>query len=279
MPTIAQLVRKGRETKLSKTNTPALKDRPSVGACAPASTRPRRRSRTRRCARWPGCDSRPGWKYGVHPRGGPQPSGALDRARAGRPGEGPPGRPVQDHPRRARHRGASPTVRRHEAVRRQKEEVRPCPAKARHPTATGARPHVPVGRRDQGRQQGDGARQEAVAEQSSTRHCATSAQEDQRTGHEAEAGARERTARPRGEEPPRRWGHLSGAGGGPASAGPPRSGSAGSSVRPPPPAAHHAERLAAELLDASNGLGAAKKRREDPQKMADANKAFVYFRW
>ncbi|MBD8507840.1 30S ribosomal protein S7 [Hoyosella sp. G463] len=39
------------------------------------------------------------------------------------------------------------------------------------------------------------------------------------------------------------------------------------------------ERLANEILDASNGLGAAVKRREDTHKMADANKAFAHYRW
>jgi len=40
-----------------------------------------------------------------------------------------------------------------------------------------------------------------------------------------------------------------------------------------------AERLSAELLDASNGLGAAIKRKEDLQKMAESNKAFAHYRW
>ena len=40
-----------------------------------------------------------------------------------------------------------------------------------------------------------------------------------------------------------------------------------------------AERLANELLDASNGLGATVKRREDTHKMAEANKAFAHYRW
>ena len=40
-----------------------------------------------------------------------------------------------------------------------------------------------------------------------------------------------------------------------------------------------AERLMHELLDASNGLGAAVKRREDTHKMAEANKAFAHYRW
>ena len=39
------------------------------------------------------------------------------------------------------------------------------------------------------------------------------------------------------------------------------------------------ERLMNELLDASNGLGASVKRREDTHKMADANKAFAHYRW
>ncbi len=40
-----------------------------------------------------------------------------------------------------------------------------------------------------------------------------------------------------------------------------------------------AERLAAEVLDAANGLGAAIKRRDDMQKMAESNKAFAHYRW
>ena len=40
-----------------------------------------------------------------------------------------------------------------------------------------------------------------------------------------------------------------------------------------------AERLTNELVDASNGLGAAVKKREDTHKMAEANKAFAHYRW
>jgi small subunit ribosomal protein S7 len=39
------------------------------------------------------------------------------------------------------------------------------------------------------------------------------------------------------------------------------------------------ERLMNELIDASNGLGAAVKRREDIHKMAESNKAFAHYRW
>ena len=40
-----------------------------------------------------------------------------------------------------------------------------------------------------------------------------------------------------------------------------------------------AERLMNEVLDASNGLGAAVKRREDTHKMAESNRAFAHYRW
>ncbi len=39
------------------------------------------------------------------------------------------------------------------------------------------------------------------------------------------------------------------------------------------------ERLMNEIMDASNGLGAAVKRREDMHKMAESNKAFAHYRW
>jgi small subunit ribosomal protein S7 len=39
------------------------------------------------------------------------------------------------------------------------------------------------------------------------------------------------------------------------------------------------ERLTNELLDASNGLGASVKRREDTHKMAESNRAFAHYRW
>jgi small subunit ribosomal protein S7 len=38
-------------------------------------------------------------------------------------------------------------------------------------------------------------------------------------------------------------------------------------------------KLANEILDASNGIGAAVKRREDMHKMAESNKAFAHYRW
>ncbi len=40
-----------------------------------------------------------------------------------------------------------------------------------------------------------------------------------------------------------------------------------------------AENLAAEIIDASNGIGGAVKKREDTHKMAEANKAYAHYRW
>jgi small subunit ribosomal protein S7 len=40
-----------------------------------------------------------------------------------------------------------------------------------------------------------------------------------------------------------------------------------------------AERLAAELLDANNGIGSSVKRRDDMHKMAESNRAFAHYRW
>ena len=39
------------------------------------------------------------------------------------------------------------------------------------------------------------------------------------------------------------------------------------------------EKLAAEIMDAANGIGSAVKKREDTHKMAESNKAFAHYRW
>jgi len=39
------------------------------------------------------------------------------------------------------------------------------------------------------------------------------------------------------------------------------------------------ERLANEIIDASNGMGGSVKKKDDTHKMAEANKAFAHFRW
>jgi small subunit ribosomal protein S7 len=40
-----------------------------------------------------------------------------------------------------------------------------------------------------------------------------------------------------------------------------------------------AERLAAEIIDATNNMGSSVKKREDTHKMAEANKAFAHYRY
>ena len=42
---------------------------------------------------------------------------------------------------------------------------------------------------------------------------------------------------------------------------------------------HMCERLANEIIDATNGVGASVKKREETHKMAEANKAFAHYRW
>ncbi|WP_425378121.1 30S ribosomal protein S7 [Spiroplasma endosymbiont of Polydrusus pterygomalis] len=39
------------------------------------------------------------------------------------------------------------------------------------------------------------------------------------------------------------------------------------------------DRLANEIIDASNGIGGAVKKKDDTHKMAEANKAFAHYRW
>ena len=95
-----------------------------------------------------------------------------------------------------------------------------------------------------------------------------------------EARGRERPTAARGQEPARRRRDLPGAHRGAAPHGPRRSRSAGSSAtRASAGRRRWPERLAGELLDASNGIGAAIKRREDLQKMAESNRAFAHYRW
>ena len=106
---------------------------------------------------------------------------------------------------------------------------------------------------------------------------------EERTGGEPlshrEAGGRERQAGARGQEPPGRWRHLPGARRG----APPRANTLAIRWLIGFARARRektmAERLADELMDAANGLGASIKRRDDMQKMAESNKAFAHYRW
>ena len=66
----------------------------------------------------------------LHPRRGPQPPGALDRARPRRSCEGPAGRALQDHPRHPRHVGRARPQAGPQPLRREEGELT-CPAKVR----------------------------------------------------------------------------------------------------------------------------------------------------
>ena len=106
---------------------------------------------------------------------------------------------------------------------------------------------------------------------------------EEKTGSEplvdAQAGDREREAAARGQEPPGRRRHLPGAGRGAARR------ATTLAIRWLVGYSRQrrektmALRLANEILDASNGLGASVKRREDMHKMAESNKAFAHYRW
>jgi small subunit ribosomal protein S12 len=105
MPTINQLVRKGRETLARRASLPPCVTTRRSAGCARASTPRPPRSPTRRCGRSPVSGSPTGLRGdGVHPRRGAQPAGAQHRAHPRRPGEGPPRRPLPHHPRHARRR-------------------------------------------------------------------------------------------------------------------------------------------------------------------------------
>ena len=95
-----------------------------------------------------------------------------------------------------------------------------------------------------------------------------------------EPGARQHQAGRRGEVPPRRRRHVSGAGRSPRRRAARRSRCAGRS-RPRARAPRRAwpMRLAHELIDAAENRGAAVKKREDTHRMADANSAFAHYRW
>ena len=101
MPTVQQLVRRGRAQKSQEVE--GARPRPaarSAAACASASSPRRRRSRTRRCARSRACGSPTARGDRLHPGRRSQAAGALRGARARRPREGSAGRPL---PHRARH--------------------------------------------------------------------------------------------------------------------------------------------------------------------------------
>ena len=114
MPTTSQLVRKGRKAPKKKLATPGLKSgqgpqearrRPAAARRLHACLHDDAEEAELRAAQGRPCppDQRDGG-HGLHPGRGPQPAGALRRARARRPRQGPPGRALQGRPRDARRR-------------------------------------------------------------------------------------------------------------------------------------------------------------------------------
>src|SRR5215813_3963580 len=216
----------------------------------------------------------------VHPRCRPQPAGALDRARAWRPGEGPPWRALQDHPGFVGHAGRSQPQAGPQSVRREEgEEVMPRKGPApRRPLMADPVYNSPLVTQMVNKILLRGKR--ALAE---------------RIVYGALEGCREKSGtdpvvtlkramdnvKPTLEVRSRRVGGATYQV--PVEVRPSRATTLGlrwivtySEARREKTMV---ERLQNELLDASNGLGAAVKRREDTHKMAESNKAFAHYRW
>ena len=220
--------------------------------------------------------------HGLHPRHRPQPPGALHRARARRQGEGPAGSALQDRPRHARHRRASRTARRPARKLRRQEgrrvamprkgpavhrEIEPDPV-YQNPLVTQLINKVLL----------DGKK--TLAERIVYKALEqSSASDGQRPGDHPEEGGRERAADARGQVPPGRWRFLPGTGRGQAAAGHDARAALARELLRARREHSMAERLVAEIMDASNGTGTSVKRREDMHKMAEANKAFAHYRW
>ena len=159
VPTIQQLVRKGRSTKPEKSKTPALKGSPQRrGVCTRVFTHTPKKpnSALRKVAR---VRLTSGIEVTAYiPGERPQPPGALDRARAWWSCEGPPGCSLQDRARRARRQRRRQPQAGPQPLRR--EEGLPDASQGTRPAARPhARPGLPVGRGHAGRQQDPPARQ------------------------------------------------------------------------------------------------------------------------
>ena len=225
MPTIQQLVRKGRQDKVDKTKTPALKGSArSAVASAHVSTRRRRRSRTPRLRKVARVQpDQPDRGHRLHPGRRAQPAGALHRARARRPGEGPPGRPLQDHPRRARHPVGPWSASRRAAVTAPRRRRANASQGPRAQASAGHRPGLLLAAGHPTGQQDPVLRQEVARRAHRLRRPRRLPREDRRRpGHHAQARAGQRQADPRGQEPPGRWCHVPGAGRGQGRAAAPR---------------------------------------------------------
>ena len=282
MPTIQQLVRKGRSTKAEKSKTPALKGSPQRrGVCTRVFTHTPKKpnSALRKVARvrlTSGIEVTayiPGVGHNLQEH-------SIVLVRGGRV-QRPPGCPLQDRPRRARRQRRRRPPSGPQPLRRQEGRLITCLARVPHPVVTSC-PTRSTGR--------------SSSPRSSTRCCsAASARIAEKIVYDALADIEKKTGgdpvaalkravenvRPALEVRSRRVGGATYQV--PVEVRPRRATTlairwiVGYSRQRREKTM--AERLANELLDASNGLGASIKRKDDLQKMAESNKAFAHYRW
>src|SRR4051794_5114137 len=216
----------------------------------------------------------------IHPRCRSQPAGALDRARPRRPGEGPPRCALQDHPRLARHPGRPQPQAGAQPLRRQEgEELMPRKGPApKRPLVIDPVYASPLVTQLVNKVLLSGKR--SLAE-----HIVYGALEGTRDKSGADPVITLKRAldnvKPTLEVKSRRVGGATYQV--PVEVKPARSTTlalrwlVGYSRQRREKTM--TERLMNEILDASNGLGASVKRREDTHKMAESNKAFAHYRW
>src|SRR4051794_24104513 len=216
----------------------------------------------------------------IHPRCGSQPAGALDRARARWPGEGPPGCALQDRPRHARPPGCQEPQAGSQPLRREEgEELMPRKGPApKRPLVIDPVYASPLVTQLVNKILLDGKK--SIAET-----IVYGALEGVRakTGTDPVATLKRAldNVKPAMEVKSRRVGGATYQV--PIEVKPNRSTTlalrwlVGYSRQRREKTM--TERLMNEILDASNGLGAAVKRREDTHKMAESNKAFAHYRW
>ena len=217
MPTISQLVRKGRNRIVIKTKSPALQDNPQKrGVCVRVFTQTPKKpnSALRKVARVRLTNGIEVTTY--IPGVGPQPAGALARAHPRRPREGPPGRPLPRDPRHAR-RGrawrAASRAARNTAPSGRSSRTDPMPRRREIPKReAGAGPGVRQHAGHQVHQHGDAGRQAEHRGRHPLRRVRHHQGQDRRRPRQGvQEGGRQRQAVARGEVAPRGRVELPGA--------------------------------------------------------------------
>ena len=280
MPTIQQLVRKGRADKVSKTKTPALKGSPQRrGVCTRVyTTTPKKpNSALRKVARVrlsSGVEVTayiPGVGHNLQEH-------SMVLVRGGRVKD-LPGRPLQDHPRLARHPGREEPQAGSQPLRREEGEVMPRKGPApKRPVMVDPVYGSPLVSQLVSKILLDGKKTIAQG-------IVYTAMEGTRTKTGIDPVQTLKRAldnvRPALEVKSRRVGGATYQV--PVEVKPARATTLAMrwlvSFARQRREKTMSERLMNEILDASNGLGAAVKRREDTHKMAEANKAFAHYRW